>query len=618
MEETKILTDSERFIKCNQVSFQELLTFIDFAEADKFTLGFIEINFPPEVDILVDRLRQHFPEEEVQFEVFSFPDPGLRFLRDALKEEMPKRNIDLNKKTVLIIRDLEYSIGVYGNYPPVLADLNYVRNAYKLYVPHPMLFILPDFAITRTIRFAPDFWDWRSCFFRFKTTQETRGFFENKTLKLEHDLENLKVLDKQETIDSLHRLLMEYYPTGQQVKEEDTIKYSETLYRLGKLYETQGNYARARIYLEDVLKFSTRKENFKLQNKIINLLIKCDYQEGKYQQAMISSKQVLAIAREILDPKEETISLNHLGNIYSSQGDYNKAIEYYQQSLAIQQEIGDRYGIAVSLNNLGNVCFSQGNYNKAIKYYQQSLEIKQKINDRYGLAASLNNLGNIYDSQGDYNKAMEYYQQSLKIQQEIGDRYGIAMSLSNLGNVYKSQEEYNKAIKSYQQSLEIRQEIGDRIGLATSLNNLGNIYCFLDRYNKALQYYQQSLEIQQEIGNPKGISTSLNNLGNIYACQGELKQAIKYYKQSLEIARNPRDCHKEAMILSNLGAIYKISAEYPLAIDAYNNALYLYLEMNIYSKVKQIEAELNNLPLLLLNKSIYDINNGNSLSNIVF
>ena len=34
----------------------ELLTFIDFA--DKFTLGFIEINFPPDAELLIKALKQ--------------------------------------------------------------------------------------------------------------------------------------------------------------------------------------------------------------------------------------------------------------------------------------------------------------------------------------------------------------------------------------------------------------------------------------------------------------------------------------------------------------------------------------------------------------------------------
>ncbi|MEA5470963.1 tetratricopeptide repeat protein, partial [Spirulina sp. 06S082] len=433
MESTQKLTDPEEFIKCNQEPFQELLSFIDFAEADKFTLGFIEVNFSSEVDILLNHLKQHFQDEEVQIEVFRFPDPSLRFLRDALKEEIPKRNISSHKKTVLVIRDLEYAIGVYGNYPPFLQDLNFVRDAYKIYVRYPVLFVLPDFAMTRVTRFAPDFWDWRSGIFRFKTTQETRDFVENQTLKFDGYISSLNIPEKQEKIDNYHRLLMEYRPTGQQMKEEDIVKYSDILYKLGAINESQGNYTKARQYLEDSLEFATRKEDLSLKAGIINLLGWCDYKQGNYQLAMISCQQSLTIAREIQNRGEESNSLDNIGNVYDSQGEYSQAIKYHQQSLQIRREIGDRSGIAASLNNIGNIYQSQGEYGQAIKYHQQSLQIRREIGDRSGIASSLNNIGNIYQSQGEYSQAIKYHQQSLQIRREIGDRSGIAASLNNIG-----------------------------------------------------------------------------------------------------------------------------------------------------------------------------------------
>jgi tetratricopeptide (TPR) repeat protein len=68
-------------------------------------------------------------------------------------------------------------IGVFGDYPPVLQDLNFVRDAYKTSVPHPILFFLPDYAITRLAKFAPDFWAWRSAVFRFHTDRATLEIF---------------------------------------------------------------------------------------------------------------------------------------------------------------------------------------------------------------------------------------------------------------------------------------------------------------------------------------------------------------------------------------------------------------------------------------------------------
>ena len=71
-----------------------------------------------------------------------------------------------DKKLVLIIQGLEKSIGKNGDYPPVLQDLNFVRDAFTNSVPYPIVFFLPDYAIARVVKFAPDFWAWKSGFFR--------------------------------------------------------------------------------------------------------------------------------------------------------------------------------------------------------------------------------------------------------------------------------------------------------------------------------------------------------------------------------------------------------------------------------------------------------------------
>ncbi|MDJ0507092.1 MAG: hypothetical protein PX635_17945, partial [Nostocales cyanobacterium LE14-WE12] len=93
-----------QFIALNEGILAELLTFIDFSE--KFTLGFIEINFPPHGDLLIEALTTNSQCEEIQFVILKFADPNLRFLRDEIIKELPKIEREVNKKLVLIIQGL--------------------------------------------------------------------------------------------------------------------------------------------------------------------------------------------------------------------------------------------------------------------------------------------------------------------------------------------------------------------------------------------------------------------------------------------------------------------------------------------------------------------------------
>ena len=75
--------------------------------------------------------------------------------------------VKTDRKLVLVVQGLEATIGTdgVGAYPPVLQDLNFIRDAYRQSVPHPLLFVLPDYAITRVSQYAPDFWAWSSGLF---------------------------------------------------------------------------------------------------------------------------------------------------------------------------------------------------------------------------------------------------------------------------------------------------------------------------------------------------------------------------------------------------------------------------------------------------------------------
>ncbi len=117
---------------------------------------------------MIGILKQHSSCKNIQFVHWDFPDQNLRFLRDAIVEKRQSIKIESDKKLVLIITGLENSIGMSEAYPPVLQDLNFVRDAFTTSVPHPILLFLPDYALTRLAKYAPDFWAWRSGVFSFK------------------------------------------------------------------------------------------------------------------------------------------------------------------------------------------------------------------------------------------------------------------------------------------------------------------------------------------------------------------------------------------------------------------------------------------------------------------
>ncbi|WP_434685364.1 tetratricopeptide repeat protein [Pseudanabaena minima] len=489
--------DTSEFVALNHDVLQSITAFLDLASG--FTIAFAECNFWQDGEILITAIADILatdPElEPMQLEVWEFNEPELHLL-----QELEKRLADLprqyDKKLVLVLRGLENAIGVVGDYPPFLVDLNFVRDAYARVVPHPVLFVLPDYSLTRLAKFAPDFWAWKSGVFKFKTSKETRDFAESKTIGSDRILGNYLKPEKQERIDLLHRLLMESNPSGSNPEfNSNTSSQINILNELGIAYRSLSDF---------------------------NHSIEFD-------------QQALELSQKIGNMNFEASALNGLGAAYISLGHYQQAIQFFQQSLEIAREIGDRNGEANSLNNLSSAYIFLGHYHQAIQSYQQSLEIKREIGDRNGEAASLGNLGIAYSSLGHYQQAIHFFQQSLEIAREIGDRNSEANVLNNLGESYRNLGQYQQAIHFFQQSLEIKREIGDRNGEANSLGNLGVIYYSLEQYQQAIQFQKQSLEIRKEIGDQHGEATSLKNLGLALKALGRRGESIEALNDSRKI-----------------------------------------------------------------------------------
>jgi tetratricopeptide (TPR) repeat protein len=580
--------DTSEFMALNHDVLQSITSLLDLASG--FTIAFAECNFWQDGVALaaaIADILEHDPElEPMQLEVWEFNEPELRLL-DELKKRLETLPRQEGKKLVLVLRGLENAIGVVGDYPQFLVDLNFVRDAYARIVPHPVVFVLPDYALTRVANFAPDFWAWKSGVFKFKTLKETRDFAEAKTIGSGRMIDNYIKPEKQERIDLLHRLLMEDNPSGSDPKSNrNASRQTNILLELGIAYRSLSEFKRAIEFDRQALEISRKIADLNVEANSLGNLGLAYYSLGQYQQAIEFHQQSLEINREIGDRDGEAASLGNLGLAYGSLGQYQQAIEFHQQSLEINREIGNRNGKAASLGNLGLAYYSLGQYQQAIEFHQQSLEINREIGNRDGEAASLGNLGSAYDSLGQYQQAIEFHQQSLEINREIGDRNGEASALGNLGLAYYSLGQYQQAIEFHQQSLEINREIGDRDGEAASLGNLGNVSQNLGKYQQAIEFHQQQREINREIGDRNSESIALNNLGEAYRSLGQYQRAVQFYQQSLVICREIGNRYVEASSLQGLGLALKKISRSGESIKVLNASRKIFEELGLYHKIQ--------------------------------
>lgn len=162
------------------------------------------------------------------------------------------------------------------------------------------------------------------------------------------------------------------------------------------------------------------------QNEGLRLRLASAYKQMRhYEQAR---DQYLIILK--MNPGKPQI-LHLLGKVYSKLGKSEKAIECYQEA------IKNRPYNPVWYSDRGLVYFKKGEYDKAIYDFNQALSIEPNY------AIAYNNRGSAYFKKGRYDKAISGFNQALRIDPNYAAAY------YNRGSVYFKKEEYDKAWENF-------------------------------------------------------------------------------------------------------------------------------------------------------------------------
>jgi tetratricopeptide (TPR) repeat protein len=471
----------------NQQPFSTLLTFIDFAK--NFRLGFLEINSRTDLDTLIESLKQHPDCQDIQFAVFDFTNQEIRFVRDAIVEKLLTLEMIPVKKLVLFVRGLEDSVGIIGDYPPILQDINFVREAFPSTIPHPLIFCLPDYAITRFIKFAPDFWAWNAGLFNFKSVPSFNSTPITKNIFIESLFE--KGLDVQKEIDTLQRLLSKYSAFDEQPETENYFLTNRVtlLSQLGMAYHSLGNSKEALECLQKAL-------------KLVNL-----------DESLIRLKAAL---------------LHDFGIVYVTLEQLETAISSFQEALALRQYIGDFQGEAETLSQIAMAYISQGKLDQVMPWFQQALAITQEIKDIHGQVKILHQMAKFYVSQSQYEEAIASNEKILQIYTRQNFPEDWAMTVNNLAIAYsertlgKKAENLEHAINYYHQALQVYTRDAFPQPWAITQNNLGNAYSErilgekASNLEQAIHCYQQALQVHTREISPKEREIISNNFSRAY------------------------------------------------------------------------------------------------------
>ncbi|MFH7241535.1 MAG: tetratricopeptide repeat protein [Spirulina sp.] len=495
----------------NTETLDELARFIDFAEG--FTLGFLEINFTSDFDAVLKALQARPDCAQMEFHTFILDDPNLRFLKDALEDRIQQLpspiSTLLERKKVILVRGLENAIGLFGDYPPLLQDLNFVRDTWINSVPYPVLLCLPSYAINRLIQFAPDFWSWKSGVFRILSTQTStdnayiRGLHANKILG------SLNRLERQERITLLEQLAQEFDPQTADCPKDDLRIAAKALTELGQVHLFAGEFPKAKEALSRVAPIFSlptwspeTTADVRIRINYLNRQGYVAYRIGNSDAAAQSLNEAIRLNRGI-DEYLLAITLQYQAVLIGYQGRVAEAIDLCQQALAIYERIGNDSDRANLLEGLAIFKSKQGEVVEAIALCQRSLILCERVENDQGKVGSLQQLAILKDQQGELVEAIDLLQQSLEICERIENAQATVVSLRALGNLRAKQREIAEAIALYQQALVTCRRVGSVWSEAQTLWKYGELLAdHRGDKSAAVPLLQEALAIFQQVSSP--------------------------------------------------------------------------------------------------------------------
>ncbi len=231
-------------------------------------------------------------------------------LRRAVPQELEGRGAEGQEKMAILVFGFEQSIPSKGD-APVLDELNQSRDNFPKSFSGPLLIWLPDYALTRLAREAPDFWGWRSSLSR-----------EEKAVRAE----------------ALEGLVRDYLQMKRGEREDRAL--AEVLRRLGEIRIDLNDYPLAIQLFSQSLEISRNFGDKKGVADSLAGLGRVNLFLDDYPKAIEYYEQSLTIDRDIRNRSGEAISSWNLGLEYEKAGDLKRAAEMMQTCVSFERDIG--------------------------------------------------------------------------------------------------------------------------------------------------------------------------------------------------------------------------------------------------------------------------------------
>ena len=322
--------------------------------AQGFALYFARCNVPAYRAKLIEGIRANLSRPIAVIEIKPLAEHEKRL--QSVDGYVEERLAGVSPDAVVFITGLE-NLLPSRNEAQMLAttqELNWRRGLFQK-MGRPMVFWLPEYALTMLARNAPDLYDWYSGVYDLEIPQQMRADVARATLDTIRQTEDRRWLDRDERDrweDVLHELLAAAQISAQSdpgdPSEESAAEQSDLLDRLGRFYRQRTEYALARDYHSRALKISEEAfgPNHPNVATYLNNLASVLQDLGELQNARTLIERSLKIDEEVFGPNHPNVAtrLNNLALVLEDLGELQNARTLFERALVIVREfLGDEH-----------------------------------------------------------------------------------------------------------------------------------------------------------------------------------------------------------------------------------------------------------------------------------
>ncbi|NWF62820.1 MAG: tetratricopeptide repeat protein [Chloroflexi bacterium] len=322
----------------------------------------------------------------------------------------------------------------------------------------------------------------------------------------------------------------------------------------------EGGSLRYHHLFRDYLRQRMRKEYGDEVKRILERLGKTYESQGEWEKAY-------AIIRQLgdMDALVKLIDLSSFNNLQNTR----RLIERWLRDLP--PSIVRTHPSILSVQ--GTLKLIHGDHRNGVADLESAIKVFRKENNvpQLALALTRHSYGPRY--LGDYHAALDDLNEALQLIEDrdaLQELYAEALRIKSACLLRLGDN--RQALKCLEQVLDILLRLDKQKSIPEVLTDIGLLNHNLGNYSEAEHTFLRVLNIWKQEGNLWAQAGLLNNLGNMYHQFGEYEKAAAAYEDGLLSARRSQHTRMETLISIGIGDLYNDLQDFEIAGQNYDHA----------------------------------------------